>query len=164
MNGRLTRATFLTLLTLIAGCATAPPAVQPPVAAQRPTVLTQHGHQRIDEYYWLRERENPQVIAYLNAENAYLEQTMKHTEPLQEKLYEEIVSRIPQRDESVPTLRDGYFYYTRFEEGKDYPVYARRKGTMTAPEEVMLDVNELAKGQGYFSVAGVTVSHGNDIM
>ena len=101
-------ATFLTLLTLIAGCATAPPAappaVQPPVAAQRPTVLTQHGHQRTDEYYWLRERENPEVIAYLNAENAYLEETMKHTEPLQEKLYQEIVSRIPQRDESVPTL------------------------------------------------------------
>lgn len=161
-------ATFLTLLTLIAGCATAPPAappaVQPPVAAQRPTVLTQHGHQRTDEYYWLRERENPEVIAYLNAENAYLEETMKHTEPLQEKLYQEIVSRIPQRDESVPTLRDGYFYYTRFEEGKDYPVYVRRKGTMTAPEEVMLDVNELAKGHGYFNVAGVTVSHGNDIV
>lgn len=157
-------AAFLTVLTLIAGCATAPPAVQPPAAAQKPTVLTQHGHQRVDEYYWLRERENPEVIAYLNAENAYVDQMMRHTEPLQEKLYQEIVSRIPQRDESVPTLRDGYFYYTRFEEGKDYPIYVRRKGTMSSPEEVMLDVNELAKGHGYFNVAGVTVSRGNDIM
>lgn len=157
-------AAFLTVLTLIAGCATAPPAVQPPAAAPKPTVLTQHGHQRVDEYYWLRERENPEVIAYLNAENAYVDQMMRHTEPLQEKLYQEIVSRIPQRDESVPTLRDGYFYYTRFEEGKDYPIYVRRKGTMSSPEEVMLDVNELAKGHGYFNVAGVTVSRGNDIM
>ncbi|HVS32896.1 MAG TPA: S9 family peptidase [Thermoanaerobaculia bacterium] len=157
-------AAVLLALTLIAGCATAPPAVQPPLAAQRPTVLTQHGHERVDEYYWLRERENREVIAYLEAENAYLKQTMKHTEGLQEQLYEEIVARIPPRDESVPTLRDGYFYYTRFEEGKDYPIYVRRKEAMTAPEEVMLDVNALAAGQSYFNVAGVSVSRGNDIV
>ncbi|HUP47754.1 MAG TPA: S9 family peptidase [Thermoanaerobaculia bacterium] len=156
-------ARLLIVLTLAAGCASAPE-VQPPVAAQRPTVLEQHGHTRIDEYYWLRERENREVIAYLEAENAYLKQAMQHTEPLQERLYEEIVSRIPQRDESVPTLRNGYFYYTRFEEGKEYPIYARRKGSMTAAEEVMLDVNVLAEGQSYFNVTGVSVSHGNDIL
>ena len=161
-------ATLFVVAALAAGCASTPvqtvQTVQPPVAAQKPKVLEQHGHQRVDEYYWLRERENPEVIAYLNAENAYLKQTMKHTEPLQERLYEEIVARIPQRDESVPTLRDGYFYYTRFEEGKDYPIYARRKGSMTASEEVMLDVNALAQGHSYFNVTGVSVSHGNDIL
>ena len=157
-------ATLLLLATLLAGCATAPPTVQPPVAAQRTTVLEQHGLQRVDEYYWLRERENPEVIKYLEAENAYRKQMMQHTEPLQEQLYEEIVARIPQRDESVPTLRDGYYYYTRFEEGKDYPVYVRRKGSMSAPEEVMIDVNALAAGHNYFAVSGVSVSHGNDIL
>jgi oligopeptidase B len=144
-----------------------PPAVsgpKAPSAALKPTVLEQHGLKRTDEYYWLRERENPEVIAYLNAENAYLKESMRHTEPLQEQLYQEIVARIPQRDESVPTLRDGYYYSTRFEEGKEYPIYVRRKGSLTAAEEVMLDVNALAAGQSYFAVAGVSVSSGNDIL
>lgn len=172
----------LTIL-LLAGCTTAPagtPAADaaaataatpapsaapvPPRAVQRPTVLEQHGLKRVDEYYWLRERENPEVVAYLQAENDYLKQTMRHTEPLQEQLYQEIVARIPQRDESVPTLRDGYYYSTRFEEGKEYPVYVRRKGSLDAPEEVMLDVNSLAAGHSYFNVAGVSVSSGNDIL
>lgn len=168
-------ATIMVVTTLAAGCATVPPqpatdptpaasTVQAPAAAQRPKVLEQHGHERVDEYYWLRERENPEVIGYLEAENTYLKETMRHTEPLQEQLYQEIVSRIPPRDESVPTFRDGYHYYTRYEEGKDYPIYARRKEAMTAPEEVMLDVNELAKGENYFSVAGVSVSEGRDIL
>ena len=109
-------------------------------------MLEQHGHQRVDEYYWLRERENPEVVSYLEAENEYLQRSLQHTQPLQKTLYEEIVARIPQRDESVPTFKDGYWYYTRFEEGQEYPIYVRRKGAMTAPEEVLLDVNELAKG------------------
>lgn len=158
------RHTILAVVLFAAGCATAPTAPQPPVAAMRPTVLEQHGHERVDEYYWLRERENPEVVAYLEAENAYLDATMKHTEPLQEQLYEEIVARIPQRDESVPTLKDGYWYYTRFEEGKEYPIYVRRKGSMTAPEEILVDVNELARGHSYFAVTGVSVSSGNDIL
>jgi oligopeptidase B len=170
-------ATLLILATLAAGCSTAPatapstapaasssPAPQPPKAAQRPKVLEQHGLQRTDEYYWLRERENPEVVAYLNAENDYTKQSMRHTEPLQEQLYQEIVARIPQRDESVPTLRDGYYYSTRYEEGKEYPIYVRRKGSLDAPEEVMLDVNALAAGQKFFNVGAVQVSANNDIM
>ena len=180
-----TLATILILATLAAGCTTTPapspeptpapaantqpvstaaPATAPPRAALRPHVLEQHGLKRTDEYYWLRERENPEVVAYLNAENAYLKESMRHTEQLQEQLYEEIVARIPQRDESVPTLRDGYYYSARFEEGKEYPIYVRRKGSLSAPEEVMLDVNALAEGQKFFNVAGVSVSSGNDIM
>ena len=105
----------------------APTAPQPPVAKKQPKELTAHGDTRIDNYYWLNERENPEVIAYLNAENAYTQEVMADTEELQEKLFKEIVSRIKQTDESVPFKRDGYYYYTRYEEGKEYPVYVRKK-------------------------------------
>lgn len=135
----------------------------PPPATRVPLLLERHGHTRIDEYHWLRDRDNPEVSAYLEAENAYLQATLAHTEELQSTLYEEIVARIPQRDSSVPTFENGYFYYTRFEEGQDYPIHARRKGSLDADEEVILDVNELAKGQSYFHVEQVTVSANGDI-
>lgn len=138
--------------------------VHPPSAAVRPETLTAHGHARIDEYYWLRDRENPEVIRYLEAENEYTRARMAHTTALQDSLYEEIIGRIQQTDASVPVRLRGYYYYTRFEEGKDYPIHARRRGSMEAPEEILLDVNELARGHGYFAVGGRAVSPDGNIL
>lgn len=139
-------------------------APQPPRAEIVPKELTIHGHTRIDNYYWLAERDNPKVVEYLKAENDYLTAVMKHTEPLQQKLYDEIVGRIKQTDLSVPYRSEGYYYYTRFEEGKDYPVYCRKKGSLEAAEEVMLNVNDMAQGHGYYSVTGLSVSSDNSLL
>ncbi len=138
--------------------------VEPPVAEKIPQELTIHGHTRIDNYYWLNQRDNPKVIEYLKAENAYKEAVLKHTEALQEKLFNEIVGRVKQTDMSVPYKENGYFYYTRFEEGGEYPIYCRKKETMEAEEEVLLNVNEMAKEYNYYSVTGLTVSPDNKLM
>ena len=133
----------------------------PPVAAQRPhEVKAPHGAVRNDEYYWLRDdkRENPEMLAYLNAENAYADAMLAPLAPLKQRLYDEIVGRIQQDDSSVPYLEDGYWYYTRFESRKDYAITARRKGTMEAPEEILLDQNAMAEGKDYFQVGGWEVS------
>jgi len=135
--------------------------MKPPVAEKKSKELTIHGDTRLDNYYWLRERENPEVIAYLEAENAYRESLMKETEALQDELYAEIVGRIKQTDESVPYMKNGYYYYTRFEEGFEYPVYCRKKGSLDAEEEVMLNVNAMAEGYTYYSVSGLSVSQNN---
>jgi len=135
--------------------------MEAPVAKKIPRELTIHGHTRIDHYYWLNDRENPEVIAYLEAENAYREHIMKGTEDLQKSLYEEMVGRIKQTDMSVPYLDNGFYYYVRYEEGREYPVYCRRKGSMDADEEVMLNVNEMAEGYDYYQVNGVNVSEDN---
>jgi oligopeptidase B len=135
--------------------------MKPPVAEKKTKELTIHGHTRIDPYYWLRERDNPEVIAYLEAENAYREAVMRSTQPLQEKLYKEMVGRIRQDDASVPYRENGYYYYTRYEEGREYPIYCRKKGSLEAPEEVLADVNELAAGHDYFHVGGMSVSPDN---
>jgi oligopeptidase B len=140
------------------------PEITPPVAKVVPQRLEAHGHVRIDDYYWLRERDNPEVIAYLEAENAYTEAVMAHTEELQETLYQEILGRIKQTDLSVPVFDNGYYYYSRTEEGKDYPVYARKQGSLEAAEEVLVDVNELAEGHGFTSVRSPEVSPGNDLI
>lgn len=129
-----------------------------------PTKLEKHGHVRIDEYYWLRERDNPDVIAYLNEENANAEKETAHTKALEEKLFEEIKGRFKQTDMSVPYRQDGYFYYTRYEEGKEYPIFARKKGSLDAPEEIMLNANELAQGHEFFSIGGLAVSSGRDLL
>jgi oligopeptidase B len=136
----------------------------PPVAEKIKKELAAHGQTRIDYYYWLRERENPKVVEYLKAENEYLKAVMKPTEAFQEALYDEIVGRIKQTDMSVPYRSEGYYYYTRYEEGKEYPVYCRKKGNMEAPEEVLLNVPEMAQGQPYFQVAGLTVSSDNNLI
>ncbi|WP_162427340.1 S9 family peptidase [Pontibacter pudoricolor] len=136
----------------------------PPVAKKVPKELTTHGDTRIDNYYWMNQREDPEVIAYLNAENDYTKSVMADTEELQEKLFKEIVGRIKQTDESVPYKKSGYFYYTRFEAGKEYPVYARKKGTMEAAEEVMLNANQRAEGLGYYAAAGMNVSPNNNLL
>jgi oligopeptidase B len=138
--------------------------VTPPVARVIPFQLEMHGHIRTDNYYWLRERENPEVIAYLEAENAYTEAVMAHTEGLQEALFDEIVGRIKQTDLSVPYFRDGYYYYRKTEEGKEYPIYARKKGSLDAEEEILIDVNELAEGHGFTSVSFPAVSSEGNII
>ena len=144
--------------------APAPALPQPPAAPKKPKELTMHGHTRIDNYYWLNERENPEVVAYLNAENEYTKQVMAPTEGLQEKLFQEIVGRIKQTDESVPYKKNGYFYYTRYEAGKEYPIFARRKGSMNAAEEIMLNANERAEGKSYYAPAGMNVSPDNRLL
>jgi oligopeptidase B len=127
----------------------------PPRAARRPRVLEAHGDQRVDPYYWLREKDDPEVIAYLEAENSYADAVMAPSLPLQDKLYREIVGRIQETDTSAPTLYKGWWTYTRTVEGLDYEIYCRRRGSMDAPEEILLDGNELAKGHEYFDLGYV---------
>ena len=128
---------------------------RPPAAAQRPQVLEAHGDRRVDPYYWLREKQNPEVIAYLKAENAYTEGVMAGAAGLQTKLYDEIVGRVQETDFSAPVFEKGWWNYTRTVEGLDYEIYARRRGSMEAREEVILDANELAKGHDYFELGYV---------
>jgi len=146
------------------GCKMATETPEPPVAEKIPRELTIHGDTRVDDYYWLNERENPKVIDYLTAENEYKDAVMKHTESFQKKLYDEIVGRIKKTDMSVPSKESGYYYYSRYEEGGEYPIYCRRKGTMEAEEEILLNVNEMAKGHAYYSVAGYSVSSNNNLI
>jgi len=135
----------------------------PPVAKVEPVELTNHGHTRVDPYFWLRDRENPEVIAYLEAGNAYTDAMMVKTGTLQDRIFEEIKSRIKQDDSTVPYQYGDYFYYNRYEEGKQYPIIARRKGSLEANEEVMLDVNELAEGKMFLDVSD-DVSPKHDIL
>jgi oligopeptidase B len=125
---------------------------RPPVAPERPQVLEAHGDRRVDPYYWLREKENAEVIAYLEAENAYTVAVTAPAADLQERLYREIVGRIQETDTSAPVFYKGWWTYTRTVEGLDYEIYCRRRGSMDAPEEVLLDGNELAKGHDYFEI------------
>ena len=130
----------------------------PPTVEKKPKELEIHGDVRMDNYYWLRERENPDVIAYLEAENAYLETALTETTGLRERLFNEMRARIKEKDASAPYRHGDYFYYRRYEEGLEYPIYCRRKGSMTGDEEILLDVNQLAAGETYFDVSGFRVS------
>ena len=136
----------------------------PPKAAIRPHAMTMHNHTRIDNYYWLNERENPEVIAYLEAENQYADACLKHTEPLQEQLFKEITGRIKQDDNSVPIKIRDYYHYTRFEEGKEYPIYCRKKHSLDAPEEILLDGNRLAEGHAFFDIGEVSLSEDDRLL
>lgn len=157
----------LVIASLMTASANATPLPTPPDAPKRPhTVKARFGAERQDPYYWLRddERKDAGMLAYLEAENAYTDAVMAPLRPLEEKLYGEIVGRIKQDDASVPYRERGYWYYTRFETGKDYPIHARRKGDMGAPEEILLDVNVMAEGKGYFSVGAMEVSQDNRLL
>ncbi len=134
---------------------------KPPVAKIITHTLEKHGHLRTDDYYWLNERENPEVISYLNQENDYYNQSTAHTKDFQKELFEEMKARIKQDDESVPYFYNGYYYITRFEKGKDYPIHSRKKGSLDAKEEVMFDCNEMAKGHNYFNLSGLSISDDN---
>ena len=137
------------------------PQSHPPKAKQIPHIFTEFGNKRTDNYYWLRERENPEVIAYLEAENAYYQAQTAHTKPLQETLFAEMKSRIKENDSSVPYFYNGYWYQTRYEEGKDYPIYVRYKETLDAPEEILFDCNAMAKGKAYFHLDSFAISDDN---
>ena len=132
--------------------------IHPPVAPVRLHEISLHDEVRIDPYFWLRDRSDPEVIAYLNAENTYTEQMMQHTQALREQLYAEMRSRIKETDFTVPEKRDDYYYYSRTEEGKQYPIYCRKHGSPDAPEEILLDQNALAEGQSYCRIAAYRVS------
>ncbi len=143
-----------------------------PVAEKVPTELTLHGDTRVDEYYWMRltdeqkkaeqpDEQTQKVKDYLEAENEYTSTLMSHTEELQAKLYDEIVGRIKQTDESVPYKNKGYWYYTRYEEGKEYPIYCRKRESMDNEEEILLNVNEMAVGHSYYQVSGRSISPDN---
>ena len=131
-----------------------------PMPEKRPHKLTLHGQTRIDEYYWLRDdaRSDPKVLAYLEAENDWFDAAMEPTRPLQESLYQEMVGRLDPDESSVPVEKDGWWYYYRYEPGRDYPIHARRKGDMTADEEILIDGNQRARGQEYYSLGDLEMS------
>jgi oligopeptidase B len=158
--------TTLRLVALLAAATAAAPAPAqnggnlpaPPVARMIPKTDTMHGDVRVDNYFWLRDRNNAEVISYLEAENRYADTVMAPTRQLQETLYQEILGRIKQTDTNVPDRIGPYLYYSRTVEGQQYPVFARRRGSMEAPEEVILDQNQMAQGKRYFSLGAYSVS------
>lgn len=160
--------TFYITITLIFGVSscnqqTMNKQIAPPKAAKIEKKLEIHGDVRIDNYYWLNERENPEVLAYLTAENAYYDTITAHTKAFQKSLFEELKSRIKEDDESVPYFKNGYYYITRFEKGSQYPIYSRKKDKLTAKEELLFNVNEMAKGFDYYKLGGLSVSPDNTI-
>ena len=170
---------YLSVVLLIAGCTPTEQAsvneFNPPIAEKQDSILEIHGDSRVDPYFWMRltddqkNAENPdeqtqKVKNYLEAENDYKNSILKPTDSLQEVLYQEIIGRIKQTDESVPYFKNGYWYYTRYEEGKDYPIYCRKKDSLDGEEEVMLNVNNMAEGYEYYSVTGLEVSPNNKLV
>ena len=145
----------------------------PPDAVKKPYEMTTHGDTRVDNYYWMRltdeqksaqtyDEHTQEVVDYINLENEYTQGSLAHTKKFQDDLFNEIVGRIKKDDETVPYLKNGYYYYSRYEEKKEYAIYCRKKGSLDAEEEVMLDGNELAGGYDYFSVGGMSVSPDNN--
>ncbi len=160
---RLIGLTLLATAGAMTGGASAQDAPKPPVAAKKPYQVPSPNGAREDDYYWLRDdtRKNPEMLGYLAAENRYADAVLAKTQPLADQLYKEYVGRIVQDDSTVPYLKHGYWYYTRFEKGADYPIVARRKGSMAAPEEVLLDEPALAKGHNFFAAQSGKVSPDN---
>ena len=141
-----------------------PSGIQPPQARKETKIFTEQGSQRSDPYFWLSNPDDTAVVAHLKAENAYVEAMMKHTEDLQKKLYDEMVARIEQKYESLPVRQNGYWYYSRYAENSQYPLFCRKKGITTAPEQVVLDINKLAQGHQIYIVRGKAVSRDNNWM
>ncbi|MBH8578297.1 S9 family peptidase [Nostocaceae cyanobacterium CENA369] len=139
-------------------------AVTPPIAEKQPQVLELHGDRRVDNYFWIRDIDNPKVIEYLEAENAYTAEMMQHTEAMQTKLYDEMLARIQETDLSVPYRKDDYYYYSRTEEGKAYRIYCRKKGNLDAIEEILLDENELAAEHDFFELGVFAISPNHQIL
>lgn len=135
-----------------------------PKAPKKPHKITVHQHTRTDDYYWLRDKQNPSVVKHLNAENQYADHWLNQNAQLEQTIFEEIKTRIPQTESSVPFKFDDYYYYNRIEEGQDYPIYCRKKHSLTAPEEVLLNVNEMAKGYAHFSVGMFEVNADETIL
>ncbi|RAJ16247.1 S9 family peptidase [Olleya aquimaris] len=139
------------------------PNIKPPIAKKIEKKLTIHNDTRIDNYYWLNQREDQDVLDYLNAENDYTNKVLKHTEGFQKALFEEMKSRIKEDDQSVPYKQNGYWYITRYQEGKDYPIYTRKKERLDAEEEIIFDCNKMAKGHAYFKLGGISISTDNTL-
>lgn len=151
------------------------PDIKAPIAKKEKHVISTHGDDRVDNYYWMRltdeqktaeklDAHTQEVVDYLNAENDYVEKVTAHLKPFQNKLYDEIVGRIKQTDMSVPYINNEYYYITRYEDGKEYPIHARKKGNLEAPEEILINVNELAAPYEYYAVSGLSVSPDNKIL
>ena len=138
--------------------------VQPPIARRQQTSTTIHGYPLVDEYAWLREKESPEVIAFLDQENAYTRAVMKPTEELQARLYDEMLSHIKETDVTVPFRDRDYFYYSRTEQGAQYPIYCRKRGSLDAPEEVILDMNLMATGENFLSLGALTVCDNGNLL
>ncbi len=135
-----------------------------PVAPKKPQVLEIHNHQRTDNYYWMNDRDNPEVIDYLTDENSYLKETLSYSESFQEELFQEMKGRIKEDDQSVPFYKSGFFWYARYEQGAEYPIYCRKKERLEAEEEIILDVNLLAEGKSYYNVGGTSTSTDQNIL
>jgi len=155
--------TYIAIFLILNSCTMKNIKLIEPKAEKIHTSLSTHNDERIDEYYWLKERDNPKVIDYLNAENSYRDKYMKDYQSLEKKLFEEIKSRIKEDDSSVPYFENGYFYYTRYETGKQYPIYCRKKENLDANEEILIDANKMSKGHDYFRIGGIDVSPNNKI-
>jgi oligopeptidase B len=162
MTNRAALAFGITLL--LGGGPATPETPRPPTARRDPKMDVIHGEKRPDEYFWLRRKDDPQVRAYLDAENAYTDLIMKPTEPLQEALYKELLGRIKETDLTVPYRKGDFFYYSRTEKGKQYPILCRKRGSLDAPEEIYLDQNELAKGEKFFAVGDREVSDDGNLL
>lgn len=173
MRKKLVRKSLVVSLMLIVG--TAIPAVaqsnggsssqpKPPMAEKKSKITKIHGETLVDDFFWLREKSNPAVISYLEAENAHTDAVMKSTEAFQEKLYKEMVSHIKETDQSVPYRWGDYYYFTRTEQGKQYPIYMRKRGAIDAKAETILDQNELAKGHKFFSIQAFAVSDDGNLL
>jgi len=161
---------ILLLAIVLINCKPTPetkyPSVNAPIAAVQPKeIVSKHGDKRIDNYFWLRNREDTAVVNYLKAENAYLDTMMAHTNAFQEKLFAEMKGRIKEKDESVPYKIDDYYYYSRTEEGGEYSIYCRKKGSLEGAEEIIADGNKLGKGHGYFSMfASASPDHNTAVL
>ena len=149
--------------------------MQAPIAEKQDSIITTHGHTRVDPYFWMRltddqknaaeaDEQTQKVLTYLEAENKYLEHKLQATDELQERLYDEMVGRIKKTDETVPYFKNGYWYYTKYEAEKEYAIYCRKKSSLDQEEEVILDVNQLAKDANYYAVGGLSVSPNNQIL
>ena len=161
-RGRFSIPIFGVLAALLSLTAADVPA--PPVAKKIPHITEIHGRKLVDNYFWLRDKNNPEVAAYLRAENAYTEAVMKPTEAFQARLYDEMLSRIQETDVEVPYKQGEYFYYSRSERGKQYEILCRKKGGLDAPEEVVLDVNELAQGKAFMAVGAYEISQDGNLL
>ncbi len=138
--------------------------VKPPIAKKIPHDIENHGDIRIDNYFWIKDREHPEVIDYLNAENEYCDAKMAHTKDFQKDLFDEMKARIKEDDSSVPYKYNGYWYITKFEKGKDYPIYTRKKNTQENTEELLFDCNKMAEGESFFKLAGISISPDNKLV
>ena len=155
---------LLLMIILLQSCDMKKNELIEPRAEKINKIMTMHNHERIDEFYWLNERGNQKVIDYLNSENDYRNSYMEDYKGLENELFEEIKSRIKEDDSSVPYLDNGYYYYTRFEKGKQYPIYCRKKDNLKNDEEILIDVNKMSQGHEYFRIGGIDISPNNKIM